>query len=108
MACLRPSRCENITDWRLTIFGLMILFVVYYLQDGIVGFVRRAARPRRAAARRRAARPPRRAGAALGAQGGDAGARPLLDVEQVADAVRRPEGARPGRPARAAAARSTA
>jgi branched-chain amino acid transport system permease protein len=33
---------ENITDWRLTIFGLMTLFVVYYLQDGIVGFVRGA------------------------------------------------------------------
>lgn len=32
-------RLENITDWRLTIFGLMTLFVVYYLQDGIVGFV---------------------------------------------------------------------
>ena len=31
---------ENITDWRLTIFGFMILLVVYYLQDGIVGFVR--------------------------------------------------------------------
>jgi branched-chain amino acid transport system permease protein len=30
---------ENIVDWRLTIFGLMTLFVVYYLQDGIVGFV---------------------------------------------------------------------
>jgi branched-chain amino acid transport system permease protein len=29
---------ENISDWRLTIFGLMTLFVVYYLQDGIVGF----------------------------------------------------------------------
>jgi branched-chain amino acid transport system permease protein len=33
-------RLENITDWRLTIFGLMTLFVVYYLQDGIVGFLR--------------------------------------------------------------------
>ncbi|MCI1004048.1 branched-chain amino acid ABC transporter ATP-binding protein/permease [Herbaspirillum sp. C7C8] len=33
-------KLENITDWRLTIFGLMTLFVVYYLQDGIVGFVR--------------------------------------------------------------------
>ena len=33
-------RLENITDWRLTIFGLMTLFVVYYLQDGIVGFFR--------------------------------------------------------------------
>jgi branched-chain amino acid transport system permease protein len=33
-------RLENMTDWRLTIFGLMTLFVVYYLQDGIVGFLR--------------------------------------------------------------------
>lgn len=32
---------KNITDWRLTIFGLMILLVVYYLQDGIVGFVKK-------------------------------------------------------------------
>ena len=31
---------EALTDWRLSIFGLMILFVVYYLPDGIVGFVR--------------------------------------------------------------------
>ena len=31
---------QSITDWRLSIFGLMILFVVYYLQDGVVGFVR--------------------------------------------------------------------
>ncbi|MCY1164411.1 MAG: branched-chain amino acid ABC transporter ATP-binding protein/permease [Pseudomonadota bacterium] len=31
---------DSITDWRLSIFGLMILFVVYYLQDGIVGFAR--------------------------------------------------------------------
>ena len=31
---------KSITDWRLSIFGLMILFVVYYLQDGIVGFIR--------------------------------------------------------------------
>ena len=31
---------ESITDWRLSIFGLMILFVVYYLQDGIIGFIR--------------------------------------------------------------------
>jgi branched-chain amino acid transport system permease protein len=30
---------DQMTDWRLTIFGLMILFVVYYLPDGIVGFV---------------------------------------------------------------------
>ena len=31
---------ESITDWRLTVFGLMTLFVVYYLQDGVVGFVK--------------------------------------------------------------------
>ena len=31
---------ENIVDWRLTIFGFMTLFVVYYLQDGIVGYLR--------------------------------------------------------------------
>jgi branched-chain amino acid transport system permease protein len=43
-------RLENIIDWRLTIFGLMTLFVVYYLQDGIVGFLRSAlGRPLRAA-----------------------------------------------------------
>lgn len=29
-----------INDWRLSIFGFMILLVVYYLQEGIVGFVR--------------------------------------------------------------------
>ena len=31
---------DAITDWRLSIFGFMILLVVYYLQDGIVGFVK--------------------------------------------------------------------
>ncbi|GAB3433627.1 branched-chain amino acid ABC transporter ATP-binding protein/permease [Massilia solisilvae] len=33
-------RIDNMVDWRLTIFGLMTLFVVYYLQDGIVGYFR--------------------------------------------------------------------
>jgi branched-chain amino acid transport system permease protein len=33
---------ETMTDWRLSIFGLITLLVVYYLQDGIVGFVRSA------------------------------------------------------------------
>ena len=33
---------ETMTDWRLSIFGVITLFVVYYLQDGIVGFVRNA------------------------------------------------------------------
>ena len=43
---------ENIVDWRLTIFGLMTLFVVFYLQDGIIGYLRSVADklwPRRAA-----------------------------------------------------------
>jgi branched-chain amino acid transport system permease protein len=29
-----------ISDWRLSIFGFMILLVVYYLQNGIVGFAK--------------------------------------------------------------------
>jgi ABC-type branched-subunit amino acid transport system ATPase component/ABC-type branched-subunit amino acid transport system permease subunit len=33
-------KIDNITDYRLTIFGAMILFVVYYLPDGIIGFLR--------------------------------------------------------------------
>ncbi len=32
----------TMADWRLAIFGLITLFVVYYLQDGIVGFVKSA------------------------------------------------------------------
>ena len=31
---------QRITDFKLTVFGLMILFVVYYLPDGIFGFLR--------------------------------------------------------------------
>ncbi|MGI4777647.1 MAG: branched-chain amino acid ABC transporter ATP-binding protein/permease [Janthinobacterium lividum] len=38
---------ETMTDWRLSIFGVIMLFVVYYLQDGIVGFVRTALNIRR-------------------------------------------------------------
>jgi branched-chain amino acid transport system permease protein len=33
-------RLENMTNWRITIFGLLILFVVYYLQEGILGWAR--------------------------------------------------------------------
>jgi ABC-type branched-subunit amino acid transport system ATPase component/ABC-type branched-subunit amino acid transport system permease subunit len=33
---------DKMADWRLSIFGLIMLFVVYYLQEGIVGFVRSA------------------------------------------------------------------
>ncbi len=32
---------EDMTDWRITIFGFLILFVVYYLQDGLVGWMKR-------------------------------------------------------------------
>lgn len=39
---LLSFKLETMTDWRLSIFGLITLFVVYYLQDGIVGFVRAA------------------------------------------------------------------
>ena len=35
-------KLQTMTDWRLSIFGVITLFVVYYLQDGIVGFVRSA------------------------------------------------------------------
>ncbi len=31
---------QKITDFKLTVFGMMILFVVYYLPDGIVGFLK--------------------------------------------------------------------
>jgi branched-chain amino acid transport system permease protein len=33
---------QSMTDWRLSVFGVITLFVVYYLQDGIVGFVRQS------------------------------------------------------------------
>jgi len=39
---------QTMTDWRLSIFGVIMLFVVYYLQDGIVGFIRNALNLRRA------------------------------------------------------------
>jgi len=35
-------KLQTMTDWRLSIFGVITLFVVYYLQDGIVGFIRNA------------------------------------------------------------------
>jgi ABC-type branched-subunit amino acid transport system ATPase component/ABC-type branched-subunit amino acid transport system permease subunit len=33
-------RLQEMTNWRITIFGFLILFVVYYLQEGIVGWIR--------------------------------------------------------------------
>jgi ABC-type branched-subunit amino acid transport system ATPase component len=38
---LLSFRLETMTDWRLSVFGVITLFVVYFLQDGIVGFVRK-------------------------------------------------------------------
>lgn len=32
---------EDMTDYRLTIFGLMILLVIFYLPDGIIGYLNR-------------------------------------------------------------------
>jgi ABC-type branched-subunit amino acid transport system ATPase component/ABC-type branched-subunit amino acid transport system permease subunit len=32
----------NVTDFKRSIYGLMILFVVYYLPEGIIGFLRRS------------------------------------------------------------------
>ena len=34
-------KLDSMTDWRVTIFGVLILFVVYYLQDGIIGWARK-------------------------------------------------------------------
>lgn len=33
-------KLQEMTDWRITIFGFLILFVVYYLQEGIIGWIR--------------------------------------------------------------------
>ncbi len=72
---------ESVTDFRLTVFGLMILFVVYYLPDGIVGFLREKLpflRPAHTGATQALAA----SGEALIRQGGRSGADPLLTVEQ--------------------------
>ncbi|GJD72786.1 branched-chain amino acid ABC transporter ATP-binding protein/permease [Methylobacterium goesingense] len=73
---------QSVTDFRLTVFGLMILFVVYYLPDGIVGFLRDkipALRPAHTAEGRVLTAQ----GAALVAQRGGADADPLLKIESV-------------------------
>ena len=77
---------EKITDYKLSIFGAMILFVVYYLPDGIWGFVRTALAQLRPGLVR--------AHAVITAHGDDAHVwsaaapnvqpgKPLLEVEQV-------------------------
>ena len=77
---------DKITDYKLAIFGAMILFVVYYLPDGIYGFIRTALSRLRPGLIR--------AHAVIEAQGDDAhvwsaaapevaAGRPLLEVRQV-------------------------
>ena len=72
---------ESVTDFRLTVFGLLILFVVYYLPDGIVGFLRQAI-PALRPAHTAEGRSVTAEGSALIAQRGDSGAAALLKVEQ--------------------------
>jgi ABC-type branched-subunit amino acid transport system ATPase component/ABC-type branched-subunit amino acid transport system permease subunit len=64
---------QTMTDWRLSIFGMITLFVVYYLQDGIVGFVRNALNLKRpvAAPLIEGAAPPADAVATTASRGGD-------------------------------------
>ncbi|MBV8603678.1 MAG: branched-chain amino acid ABC transporter ATP-binding protein/permease [Pelomonas sp.] len=79
-------KLDGLSDWRLTIYGLITLFIVYYLQDGIVGFVRSALSLRSgaaaAAAETRAARAAGHAAAALTQRGGERG-EVLLEVGAV-------------------------
>ena len=76
-------KLQTMTDWRLSVFGLITLFVVYYLQDGIVGFVRGALNLKGHAAddaAEAANLPP--GGDALGQRGGAAGDT-LLKADQI-------------------------
>ena len=66
---------KTMTDWRLSIFGVIMLFVVYYLQDGIVGFVRNALNLKRATPDAQIAGAPMKGGDAVStaASGGGSG-----------------------------------
>ena len=69
---------KQITDYKLTVFGLMILFVVYYLPDGIYGLLRQAL----ARLHRQGARPIAPASAWTAPPTLDA-TRPLLEVRGI-------------------------
>ncbi|ACA16282.1 ABC transporter related [Methylobacterium sp. 4-46] len=71
---------QSVTDYRLTVFGLMILFVVYYLPEGIVGYLREKL-PFLRPAHTGEGRLLTAAGEALIRQGGREGTDPLLRVE---------------------------
>ena len=73
---------DAITDWRLTIFGIMILFVVYYLPDGIVGFVKNTFFANRRPAQTHLAVPTADVSTVI-ARGGDGGGEALLVASQV-------------------------
>lgn len=76
-------KLETMTDWRLSVFGLITLFVVYYLQDGIVGFVRGALNLRgHAASDADIASAMTPTGDALSRAGGDAGGN-LLEAKSI-------------------------
>jgi len=62
---------DTMTDWRLSIFGVIMLLVVYYLQEGIVGFARAALNLKRPAPSLQAAQ--------LGAENKDAVAQAARD-----------------------------
>ncbi|MEH3147929.1 MAG: branched-chain amino acid ABC transporter ATP-binding protein/permease [Methylobacterium frigidaeris] len=71
---------QSVTDFRLTVFGLMILFVVYYLPEGIVGFIREKL-PFLRPAHTGEGKALEGGGEALIRQGGRTGSDPLLKVD---------------------------
>ncbi len=80
----------KITDYRATIYGMMILFVVYYLPDGVTGFLKHSVAQFRPAGFRQRALPGRSAGAAGasivaagGAASGDGADVALLKVSKI-------------------------
>jgi branched-chain amino acid transport system permease protein len=76
---------DDMTDYRLTIFGLMILLVIFYLPDGIVGYVRRVWISRFAATAETRQSPVGSGGSghqtALTVRGDVSGSAPVLDIK---------------------------
>jgi branched-chain amino acid transport system permease protein len=83
---------DNMIDYRLTVFGLLILFVVYYLPDGIIGWLRGLAGSLRAGA----ANAPVAAGSAAAAMPGLPAGRESPSVEAILHTRLRAAG--PGEP----------
>jgi ABC-type branched-subunit amino acid transport system ATPase component/ABC-type branched-subunit amino acid transport system permease subunit len=77
---------QKITDYRAALYGLMILFVVYYLPEGVVGFLKQAlARVRPGWVRKHAVIEAKgEAGGAFSARTRqDGGSGPLLDASKI-------------------------